>query len=116
MAYTEPTPADLIRRYPAFAAVDTDDIQYWLDDAARFVDQSWLEADYAPAKIAAAGHNMLNAGTAGVADSDISALLAAGVTDFQSGGREGFRVSMSPDAMITSSRKSKVPSPESFLS
>lgn len=86
MSYDLPTPADLIRRYPAFAAVDPDTIIYWLTDAQRFVDQSWpIESDYAPAIIAAAAHNMMDAGVAGISGSDMPGMLAAGVTQFKSG-------------------------------
>jgi hypothetical protein len=99
VSYTEPTSSDLIARYSAFAAVSTDTINYWLTDAHRFVDQSWLEGDYAPALIAAACHEMIGHSVAGISDGDLKALLASGVTEFQSGGREGFRVSFSPDAI-----------------
>lgn len=99
MAYTEPTAADLKMRYPAFAAVDDAVITYWLTDAHRFVDQTWPDTDYAPALIAVACHEMIGHSIAGVTDSELKALLAAGVTDFQSGGREGFRVSFSDDAI-----------------
>ena len=42
---------------------------------------------------------MIGRKIAGVPDGELQALLAAGVTDFQSGGREGFRVSFSDDAI-----------------
>lgn len=58
MAYTLPTPADLKLRYSDFDALDDAVIQYWLTDAERGVDESWLEADYAPALIALAAHNL----------------------------------------------------------
>lgn len=99
MAYTDPTPTDLRMRYPAFAAVDDAVLTYWLTDAKRFVTTSWSDADYAPGLIAAACHEMIGRKIAGVADGELQALLAAGVTDFQSGGREGFRVSFSADAV-----------------
>lgn len=82
MAYTAPTPADLKARYPAFAAVDDETIQYWLTDAERFVDESWLEADYAPALMAVAAHHMADAGLGAQSG---SASLPAGVTRFRSG-------------------------------
>lgn len=69
MAYTRPTPADLKLRYSAFAAVADDRVQYWLTDAERGVDESWFAADYAPALMALAAHNMardgLGAGSTG---------------------------------------------------
>lgn len=106
MPYIEPTPADLRQRYPAFAdatAIPDDTVQYWLTDAGDNVDQAlWSMTDYAKAKIALAAHNMIRNGVPGVAATDsgaIAQLAAAGVTDFQSGGREGFRASLSPDAV-----------------
>jgi len=85
VAYDPPIPADLKLRYPAFTGLDDDTIWYWLEDAGRFVDQTWSEGDYAPALIAVAAHNMLDAGVPGIAGSDMAGLLAAGVTDFKSG-------------------------------
>lgn len=84
-------------RYPQFAAVPDATVQYWLDDATRFVDDSWpIVADRDPAMLAAAAHHMLAGGTAGIADGDISALLAAGVTDFKS---DRFSVSFASEAV-----------------
>lgn len=87
-------------RYPAFANVPDDTINYWLTDAGRFVDDSWpIVGDRDPAIMAHAAHEMLVRQTAGISNSDLVALLAAGVTDFQSGGREGFRASFSDEAI-----------------
>ena len=99
MAYIEPTRADVRMRYPSFAAVDDAVIDYWLVDAHRHVDLSWSDVDYSAALVAAACHAMLNAQVSGLVDSDFASLLANGVTDFQSGGREGFRASFSADAI-----------------
>lgn len=85
MSYTEPTATDLQQRYPAFATVDTDTIGYWLTDAHRYVDTSWLEGDYAPALLAVAAHNMSMAKVAGIAGGDIAGMAASGLTDFKSG-------------------------------
>lgn len=83
MAYTPPTPANLIQRYPAFAAVPTPTIQYWLTDAERFVDTSWMEQDYAPALMALAAHNMVSAGLG--TDGALASVVPAGVSKFKSG-------------------------------
>jgi hypothetical protein len=85
MAYSSPSAADLKARYPAFAAVDDATITYWLTDGLRFVDQGWTEGDYAPAIMAVSAHNMVLAGVAGITGGDQAAMLANGVTDFQSG-------------------------------
>ncbi|WEK42978.1 MAG: DUF4054 domain-containing protein [Candidatus Sphingomonas colombiensis] len=87
-------------RYPAFANVPDVTVEYWLTDAGRFVDDSWpIEGDRDPAMMAVAAHHMMASAVAGIADGDVSGLLASGVTQFQSGGREGFRVALS-DAAI----------------
>lgn len=79
MPYTAPTASDLIARYPPFADVAEGTITYWLTDAARFVDTSWTETDYAPALIAAAAHHMAMNGLGS------EAALPQGVTSFKSG-------------------------------
>jgi hypothetical protein len=83
MAYEAPAPADLIARYPAFTAVADETIQYWLTDAERFVDESWIEGDYAPALMARAAHEMALAGLG--SEAEATADLPAGVTSFKSG-------------------------------
>lgn len=83
MAYEAPAPADLIIRYPAFADVDTDVIQYWLTDAERFVDESWTETDYPIGLMAMAAHNMALAGLG--SDAAAVAGIPAGITKLKSG-------------------------------
>lgn len=83
MAYTLPTPAELIIRYPSFVDVTTGTIQYWLTDAERFVDESWTEGDYAPALMAMAAHNMTLAGLG--TEAAAVAGIPAGVSKFKSG-------------------------------
>lgn len=96
MAYTDPTIADLRMRYPAFATVADATIAYWLSDAHRYVDQSWMEADYAPAIMARAAFAMVSNGTPGITGNDAAGFAAAGVTDFQSG---SFRARFSDEAV-----------------
>ena len=84
MAYEIPTAADLIARYPAFAAVPVETIDVHIGDAATHgVDTSWLEADYAPAITAFAAHNMalLNIGDHG----EIATYKQQGLTGIRSG-------------------------------
>lgn len=45
-------------RIPGLASVDDDTVEYWLTDAERFVDDSWMEQDHDPALIAAAAHHI----------------------------------------------------------
>lgn len=58
MAYTAPTAADLKSKFQAFAAVADDTINGALNDAARMVDETWTEADFAPARMLYAAHLM----------------------------------------------------------
>lgn len=83
MAYTKPTPAELIARYPAFTDVASDVRQYWLTDAERFVDESWTETDYAPALMAMAAHNMTLAGLG--SDAAATADIPSGISKLKSG-------------------------------
>jgi len=91
MAYTAPTPANLKLRYPDFAAIADAVIQYWIDDSTRGVDESWIEADYQPARLALAAHNMSRNGIG----SGSNAQIPAGVTNFRSG---SFAVSFTDSA------------------
>lgn len=81
MAYTVPTADDLRARFPAFADVADETIDYWLTDAQLIVTTSWIEADYAPAMMALAAHNMAVEGLAAPG----STTLPAGLTMFRSG-------------------------------
>lgn len=95
MAYTIPTAANLKARYPAFAAVADATVDVYLGDAARErVDTSWIEADYAPAIMAAAAHEMALLGL--VTQSETASHIAAGVTSIRSG---NFQATFSADAV-----------------
>jgi ribosomal protein L12E/L44/L45/RPP1/RPP2 len=96
MAYTVPTAADLKAIYPAFAAVADATITLWIDRVnGRDVDESWSEADFAPAIEAAAAHRMVRAGVA-ITGSATTSYAAAGVVGLKSG---SFDVSFSPEAV-----------------
>lgn len=57
MAYVVPTPADLKARFPGkFDALDDTYIQLIIDEAAKQVDDSWLEQDYATAILYLTAH------------------------------------------------------------
>lgn len=83
MAYTEPTPDDLKARYPAFADVADATVQVYLDDTVTSVDGSWREADYIPAKVAKAAHEMALVGIG--KRSEAEGWAAAGLNRIQSG-------------------------------
>jgi len=76
MAYTEPTYADFQARYPDLASTLEATFDYWLADAARFVGETWSEADYGPAKIAYAAHHIALSSTSAIPQ---------GVSRFKSG-------------------------------
>lgn len=84
--YAKPGSQHLIMRYPAFAAVPVATIRYWLVDAERSVDQSWIEGDYAAGIMALAAHNMALAGIG--ADSSVLVDIPAGITRMKSGSLE----------------------------
>lgn len=94
MAFTEPTPADLKARFPAFADVADATVQVYLDDTAAAVDQSWPETLYTQAKAAKAAHEMalLNLGVR----SEAEGWAAAGLTRVESG---NFKAQFSDDAV-----------------
>ena len=99
MAYEIPTAADLIARYPAFAAVAVATIDVHIADAAASsVDESWFEADYALAISAKAAHEMalLGLGDHGEA----AGYAAAGVTSVKSG---NFQASFSAEKVKAAS-------------
>lgn len=76
MAYTAPTTNNLAMRYPAFAAVENDVIQTWLDDAA--IECAAFPADIrARAEMAFAAHKMAEVGAIDI--------IPVGVTNFKSG-------------------------------
>jgi hypothetical protein len=83
MAYTEPTPADLKARYPAFADVSDATVQVYLDDTRTAVDGSWPESLYLLAKAAKAAHEMALLGI-GVR-SEVEGWAAAGLTAIRTG-------------------------------
>ncbi|TZG25583.1 DUF4054 domain-containing protein [Sphingomonas montanisoli] len=93
MAYTVPTAANLKARYPAFSSVDNTIVDYWIDDAKRYVDESWIEADYAPSIMAAAAHHMAREGLGAASG---GGQIPAGVERFKSGAMD---VSFNSDAV-----------------
>lgn len=98
MAYTEPTAADLKTRYPAFASVADATVETYLGDAGSYVDQSWREADYIPAKVAMAAHLMALAGIG--TRSEAATYAAAGINRIRSG---NFDVSLSDSVVAKAS-------------
>lgn len=83
MAYTEPTPADLKARYPAFADVADATVQVYLDDTKTSVDHSWSETYYLLGKVAKAAHDMALLGIG--KRSEAEGWAAAGLTAIRTG-------------------------------
>lgn len=84
MPYTTPTAAELKLRFPAFAAVADETVDYWITDALLTVTSSWLETDYQPAAMELAAHNMALGGL-GTSGGEVAGLADMGVTSFKSG-------------------------------
>lgn len=74
MAYVAPTIDDFYARFPDLASGQDDElIETLLAEAARYVDTSWREADYAPAILYLAAHWKLqeaSADSAGIVQSE----------------------------------------------
>ena len=84
MPYETPTVAQLVALYPAFATVPPGTVDAHVAEAEQTgVDTSWLEADYQPAVMALAAHNMTLLGI-GVA-SQAEGYARQGVTSIKSG-------------------------------
>jgi hypothetical protein len=83
MAYTAPTAAELKAKFPAFAAVDDTVVNAALSDAARMVDESWLEGDFKNGRMLYAAHTMTLDGHG--TGSDLAGYQMAGLKSIQSG-------------------------------
>lgn len=83
--YAKPAPLHLQARFPAFADVSVDTIQYWLTDAERLVTDSWVEGDYAIGLMLLAAHNMVLNGLGTGAEAAAAAAGASGYKVMRSG-------------------------------
>jgi len=81
MAYSPPTPAQMKARFPKFAAVDESVLQQGLDEAARVVDESWPEGDFAMGRMLYAAHVLTLDGIGAGTEAQLN---AEGVGNFQS--------------------------------
>lgn len=96
MSYTAPTPTEFKTRYPAFAAVSDETVQYWLTDAERIVTTAWIEDDYQPAIMAYAARELSKPGR--VAATGVASLAQSGVTSLKSA---SFSATFDPAAVAT---------------
>lgn len=81
MAYVRPTPADLKTKLPKFEPVGDPIVQLALDEAARSVDETWTEGDFANAQIYLAAHILTMDGHGGGAEAEV---FANGMGSFKS--------------------------------
>lgn len=80
-----PTPGELVAAFPAFAAVDPLRIQFWIDRAARVVDESWTAQDFSFATMLHAAHDMVLNGLGSGAEAEAAASGAAAFRSLRSG-------------------------------
>lgn len=85
MAYVAPTPADFKAKYPQFSAVTDSVVQGALDEAALRVDESWLERDFAIARMLFAAHVLTITGSGTDQESKLAGLVNSGLTSVKSG-------------------------------
>lgn len=83
MPYTVPTAAELKERYPAFAAVYDAIVNFAIVDAARNVDEGWLESDYQAAIMALAAHILVEEGATGRDVEFAGAIISSKLGDAQ---------------------------------
>lgn len=86
MSYDAPTPADLKARFPAFTAVSDPVLQGALTEAARRVDTTWTEGDFATAQMLYAAHVLAMDGHATGAEADAIAQGAGLYKSLKAGG------------------------------
>lgn len=86
MPYTVPTIADFKARFPAFANTDDAVIGTALTEASSRVDTNWLEADYQPAILYLAAHNLTLDGHGTGAEAQVAQQGMMGFQSISSGG------------------------------
>ena len=85
MAYVPPTAEDLKAYFPEFAAVDDSTVDSALAEAARNVDESWTEADFATARMYFAAHRLVSRGLGAGTEGKITGLVLSGLSSIKIG-------------------------------
>ncbi len=85
MAYTPPLAADLIARFPAFAAVPAGAVAAALTEAGTRVDATWTSGDYALGVMLYAAHTLTLDGQGTGAEAALGAAGALGLATLRSG-------------------------------
>lgn len=88
MAVSPPTAADLVGRFPTFAAVPATTIAAALAEAAIRVDTSWTTGDYPLGVMLYAAHVMTLDGQGTSAEAALAAAGALGIATFRAGSLE----------------------------
>lgn len=83
MAHVPPSVADFKAKFPGLASVPDATVQLALDETAARVDETWREADYAPARLYLAAHILTLDGHG--AQAQTAGLQAQGLKSFKSG-------------------------------
>lgn len=85
MPYDALTPARFKQLKPQFVELDDDVVQQYIELAGRFVDQSWLEADYETAWAAMTCHLMTLDGLGTSTEAELATAGGSRVTSLKSG-------------------------------
>ncbi len=85
MSYVPPVAADLVARFPTFAAVPTGTVTNALAEAAIRVDSTWTSGDYAMGVMLYAAHLMTLDGLGTGAEAALAAAGGLGMSSFKSG-------------------------------
>lgn len=85
MAYVAPTPAEMKTRFPEFAAVSDGRVQAFIDEASRFADDSWIEADRKIAVQFLTAHMMTSEGLLNPAGAPAAGAVSGPITSEKMG-------------------------------
>lgn len=105
MPYEQLTPARFKQLKPQFAEVDDEVVAQYIALASRFVDQTWLEADYETAWVAMTCHLMTIDGLGTSTEAELASAGGSRVTSLRSG-----------SLSLTFATSSKAPSEDEFSS
>ena len=83
MAYEPPTVEQFKARFPGFDNVPDETVEAALTEAARMVDTSWLEPDFAPARMYYAAHVLVLDGNGDSKEAKIAGLTLAGLSSIK---------------------------------
>ncbi len=85
MTIATPTAADLVGRFPTFAAVPAETVTSALGEAAVRVGSTWTDCDYAMGVVLYAAHLLTLDGQGTSAEAALAAAGTLGITTFKAG-------------------------------